>query len=245
MAVRNARAHYPLPDPRVERDRTEVPLPSVRAGATLQHRAGTVHILALMKRYEPKQFPRLKGLSGISDTLLQDHFKLYEGYVKNVNELTTQLDALLKEGKGKGTNPAFAEMTRRLGFEYGGMVLHEQYFGNLSPEPDPLDKSGSLGQAMARSFGTTDAWLEDLKAIAGMRGVGWAICYQNPETKELSNHWIELHNDGHPPGFKPIVVMDCWEHAFVPDYKPTERAKYVEACFRNLDWRACEARLIK
>src|SRR3989442_11896407 len=78
-----------------------------------------------------------------------------------------------------------------------------------------------------------------------MRGVGWAVAYQNPENRLVSNHWITLHNDGHPPGFKPIVVMDAWEHAFVPDHKPTERAKYIEAYFKTLDWRACEARLIK
>ena len=199
----------------------------------------------MTKRYEPKHFPRLKGLSGISDSLLQDHLKLYEGYVKNTNELNSQLEGLLKEGKAKGTNPAFAEMTRHLGFEYCGMILHELYFSNLGPEPDPLNKSGPLGTAMAQACGSVEAWLDDFKAIAAMRGVGWAICYQNPENKQLSSHWIELHNDGHPPGFKPIVVMDCWEHAFVPDYKATERAKYIEAYFRNLDWRACEARLIK
>jgi len=204
-----------------------------------------MRILPSMKRYEPKQFPRLKGLSGISDTLLQDHFKLYAGYVKNTNELNAQLEALLKEGKAKGTNPAFAEMTRRLGFEYGGMVLHEHYFVNLSPGPDPLNKSGPLAEALNQSFGGFEAWLDDFKAIAGMRGVGWAIAYQNPETRQISNHWITLHEDGHPPGFRPIVVMDAWEHAFVPDYKVTERAKYVEAYFKNLDWRACEARLIK
>jgi Fe-Mn family superoxide dismutase len=198
-----------------------------------------------MKRYEPKQFPRLKGLSGISDTLLQDHFKLYEGYVKNTNELNIQLEAMLKNGKAKGTDPAFAEQTRRLGFEYGGMVLHEYYFSNLTPEPDPLNKSGAFATQVTKDFGSFDAWLEDLKAVAGMRGIGWAITYQNPETKQISNHWIEMHNDGHPPGFKPIVVMDCWEHAFVPDYHPTEKAKYIEAYFKNLDWRACEARLIK
>ena len=198
-----------------------------------------------MKRYEPKHFPRLKGLSGISDGLLADHLKLYEGYVKNTNELTAQLEGLLKEGKAKGTNPAFAEMTRHLGFEYCGMILHELYFQNLAPEPDPLSRDGALAKAALASFGSIEAWLDDLKAIAAMRGVGWAMCYQNPENKALSNHWIELHNDGHPPGFKPIVVMDCWEHAFVPDYKATERAKYIEAYFRNLDWRACEARLIK
>ena len=204
-----------------------------------------MHILLRMKRYEPKQFPRMKGLSGISDSLLQDHFKLYEGYVKNTNELRAKLDAMLKEGQAKATNPAFAELTRHLGFEWCGMVLHELYFGNLAPEPDPLLKASALGQAIVQAFGSVEAWLSDIKAIAGMRGVGWAICYQNPETRELSNHWIELHDDGHPPGFKPIVVMDCWEHAFVPDYKVTERAKYVDAYFRNLDWRACEARLIK
>ena len=198
-----------------------------------------------MKRYEPKQFPRLKGLSGISDGLLQDHLKLYEGYVKNTNELNGQLEGLLKEGKAKGTNPAFAEMTRRLGFEYCGMILHELYFSNLAPEPDPLNKAGPLGIAMVQAFGTVDAWLEDFKAIAAMRGVGWAICYQNPETRSISNHWIDMHNDGHPPGFKPIVVMDCWEHAFVPDYKVTDRAKYIEAYFKNLDYRVCEGRLIK
>ncbi|MFN2546407.1 MAG: Fe-Mn family superoxide dismutase [Myxococcales bacterium] len=198
-----------------------------------------------MKRYEPKQFPRLKGLSGISDGLLQDHLKLYEGYVKNTNELDSQLEGLLKDGKAKGTNPAFSEMTRRLGFEYCGMVLHELYFSNLVAEPDPLNKSGALAQAAIDGFGSIEAWLDDLKAIAAMRGVGWAMCYQNPENKAISNHWIELHNDGHPPGFKPIVVMDCWEHAWVPDYKVTERAKYIEAYFRNLDYRACEARLIK
>lgn len=198
-----------------------------------------------MKRYEPKHFPRLKGLSGISDALLADHLKLYEGYVKNTNELRQQLDGMLKEGKAKGTNPAFAEITRRLGFEFCGMVLHELYFSNMQAEPDPLDKSGPLARGMTDAFGGVEAWLEDFKAIAAMRGVGWAICYQNPENRELSNHWIEEHNDGHPPGFRPIVVMDCWEHAFVPDYKATERAKYIEAYFRNLDYRACEARLIK
>ncbi len=204
-----------------------------------------MHIFAPMKRYEPKQFPRLRGLSGISDALLQDHFKLYEGYVKNTNELRAQLDGMLKDGKAKGTNPAFAEITRRLGFEYAGMILHELYFSNLAPGPEPLAKSGPLAQAMIAAFGSVEAWLEDFKAIGSMRGVGWAICYQNPETKEISNHWIELHDDGHPPGYRPIVVMDCWEHAFVPDYKVTERAKYIDAYFKNLDYRVCEARLIK
>jgi len=197
------------------------------------------------KKFEAKQFPRLRGLQGISDQVLQNHLELYAGYVKNANELSAQLEALRKEGKAQGTNLAFAEQNRRLGFETDGMILHELYFSNLAPEPDPLDKSAPLAQLLAQSFGSMDEWLLDFKGVAAMRGVGWAITYQNPETRLLTNHWIELHQDGHPAGHKPIIVMDAWEHAFVPDYKPTERAKYVEAYLKNLDYGACGARLMK
>ena len=198
-----------------------------------------------MRRYEARQFPRLKGLSGISDALLQDHLELYQGYGKNSNQIIDELEGMAKAGKAAGTNLAYAELTRRLGFETDGVILHELYFSNLAPEPEPLSKESALGRALAQSFGSTDAWLTDFKAIAAMRGVGWAVTFLDPASGGMTNRWIELHNDGHPAGYPPIVVMDCWEHAFVPDYKPTERAKYIDAYLRNLDYRACEARLIK
>ena len=198
-----------------------------------------------MRRYEARQFPKLKGLSGISDALLQDHLELYQGYVKNSNQIIDELEGMAKAGKAAGTNLAYAELTRRLGFETDGVILHELYFSNLAPEPEPLSKESALGRALAQSFGSTDAWLTDFKAIAAMRGVGWAVTFLDPASGGMTNRWIELHNDGHPAGYRPIVVMDCWEHAFVPDYKPTERAKYIDAYLRNLDYRACEARLIK
>jgi superoxide dismutase, Fe-Mn family len=199
----------------------------------------------LMRRYEAKQFPRLKGLSGISDALLQDHLKLYEGYVKNSNQIIEELEGMARAGKASGTNLAYAELTRRLGFETDGVILHELYFANMASEPEALAKDSPLGRALAQSFGSIDAWLTEFKAIAAMRGVGWAVAFQDPATKEITNRWIELHNDGHPAGYRPIVVMDCWEHAFIPDYKPTERAKYIDAYLRNLDYRACADRLIK
>ena len=37
--------------------------------------------------------------------------------------------------------------------------------------------------------------------------------------------------------------MDVWEHAFMRDYKATERTQYVEAFFRNIDWATVERRL--
>ena len=97
--------------------------------------------------------------------------------------------------------------------------------------------------ALARAKETPESWLADFRAIATMPGVGWAITYQDPSTGWLFNHWITLHNDGNPAGFKPVLVMDGWEHAFMRDYQATERAKYVDAFFKNVDWESCEQRL--
>jgi superoxide dismutase, Fe-Mn family len=195
------------------------------------------------KKYTPKTFPHLKGLKGISDGLLETHLKLYEGYVNRTNKLTETLLGLAKEKQAAGSNPAYAEMSRRMGFEYNGMVLHEYYFSNLKPGASDAGPGGKLKAALEASFTSYDIWLADFKAIATMPGVGWAITYQNPENGWLSNHWVTLHEDGNPAGFKPVLVMDAWEHAFVPDYKATERAKYVEAYFANIDWAAAESRL--
>jgi len=76
-----------------------------------------------------------------------------------------------------------------------------------------------------------------------MPGIGWAMTFQDPATGWLSNHFITLHENGVPVGFRPILVLDGWEHAFMRDYKAFERAKYVEAFFKNVDWAAVESRL--
>ncbi|HEX7487703.1 MAG TPA: Fe-Mn family superoxide dismutase [Anaeromyxobacteraceae bacterium] len=197
----------------------------------------------LAKKYTPKSFPHLKGLKGISDGVLESHFKLYEGYVNRTNKLTETLFGLAKEKQAAGSNPAYAEMSRRMGFEYNGMVLHEYYFSNLKSGAGDAGPGGKLKAALEASFTSYDIWLADFKAIATMPGVGWAITYQNPENGWLSNHWVTLHEEGNPAGFKPVLVMDAWEHAFVPDYKANERAKYVDAYFSNIDWATVESRL--
>jgi Fe-Mn family superoxide dismutase len=192
--------------------------------------------------YKPQSFNHLKGLNGISDQTIEMHLALYNGYVTNTNKLTEELLELAK--KGQSNTPAYAEMTRRLGFEYNGMILHEYYFGNLTPNGKGQPASGSaVMNLIEKSFGGWDAWLQDFKAVGAMRGVGWAIMFQDPMTGMLSNHWITLHQDGNPAGFKPILVMDVWEHAFLLDYKPAERGKYIEAFFSNIDWDAVNSRL--
>ena len=198
--------------------------------------------MALLSRvpYKAKDF-NLAGLNGISDKTLEMHFGLYNGYVTQTNKLTEQLEEMAQAGKAAGTNPAFAEITRRLGFEYNGMILHEYYFGNMKAKAS-AQPSGELKTALDGSFGSLDTFFTDFKAIGSMRGVGWAILFQDPATGKLSNHWISLHQDGNPAGFKPLLVMDVWEHAFLLDYKPADKAKYMDVFISNVDWDAVDQR---
>ncbi len=200
-----------------------------------------------VKKYVEHDFSKVKGLAGISDAQVAEHLKLYAGYVKRTNALTEKLFALCSEGKASGADPVYAELTRRMGFEYDGMILHEYYFGNMKAGAQAEPPAGSpLRTAIESSFGGKyDLWLADFRAVATMPGVGWAIAYQDPSNGWISNHWITLHNDGHPAGFKPILVMDGWEHAFMRDYQATERGKYVDAFFKNICWDTCEKRLRK
>ncbi|HEX5835225.1 MAG TPA: superoxide dismutase [Pyrinomonadaceae bacterium] len=203
--------------------------------------------MSLNGSYQARQF-NLSGLKGISDQTLEMHFKLYEGYVKETNNLTERIGEFIKDGNVDHDElPAYSELTRRLGFEYNGMVLHEYYFDNLisgAGTGDP-DKSSKFVKAAEASFGSYDIWKTDFVGIGKMRGVGWAICYQNPANGRLSNHWITLHEIGNVAGFTPILVMDVWEHAFLLDYKPAERPKYIEAFFANIAWGEVEKRLQK
>jgi Fe-Mn family superoxide dismutase len=194
--------------------------------------------------YQPREFD-LSGLNGISDKTLEMHFKLYQGYVKETNNLTEKISEILKDARvDQEEMPAYSELTRRLGFEYNGMVLHEYYFGNMKRQGagDP-DRASKFYKLAEDSFGSYDIWKADFVSVGKMRGVGWAVCYQNPANGALSNHWITLHETGNVSGFTPVLVMDVWEHAFILDYAPADRPKYIEAFFSNIDWSAAEQRL--
>ena len=193
--------------------------------------------------YKPKTF-NLSGLTGISDKTLEMHFKLYEGYVSNTNTLTERIAAILSDGKvDQEEMPAYSELTRRLGFEYNGMVLHEYYFGNMKKDGGGDAPRGGFRNAVEKSFPSYEIWKADFVSVGKMRGVGWSICFLDPTNGRVSNHWIELHQTGSVAGFVPLLVMDVWEHAFLLDYKPADRPKYIEAFMSNCDWSVVEKRM--
>jgi superoxide dismutase, Fe-Mn family len=196
--------------------------------------------------YQAKSFDHLRGLAGISDGQLAEHLELYAGYVKQVNGLTKELAEMHNEKQASGKDFGLAEGTRRLAYEYDGMVLHEEYFANLKPggAPRPSDRQPG-GRALAQAYGSIDHWQENFKTLGGMRGVGWVILFQDPLTGRLTNYWVSLHQDGIPARCSPLLVMDVWEHAFMRDYRASERLRYVDAFFANIDWTTVERRFTK
>lgn len=200
--------------------------------------------MTLTQSYKPKTF-NLSGLTGISDKTLEMHFKLYEGYVTNTNLLSEKIASILEDGKvDKEEMPAYSELTRRLGFEYNGMVLHEYYFGNMKRNAgDAVPRGSKFRAAIERSFPSFEIWKTDFVSVGKMRGVGWAVAYLDPTAGRISNHWIELHENGNVAGYVPLLVMDVWEHAYLLDYKPADRPKYIEAFLANVDWDVVEKRM--
>ncbi len=190
--------------------------------------------------YAAKDFSFLLGMEGFSDTLLKNHFTLYQGYVNNTNKVLELLTALLKDGK-QGT-PEFAELKRRLGWEFNGMRLHELYFGNLGGDGD-WGKAPELTKRVTAQFGSVEACANDFMAVATMRGIGWAVCYEDVESGLIINQWINEHDVGHPAGGNPLLILDVFEHAFMTDYG-LKRADYINSFFKNLKCEVVEQRLV-
>jgi superoxide dismutase, Fe-Mn family len=189
--------------------------------------------------FTAKDFSYLLGMKGFSDTLLKNHFTLYQGYVANTNKLLELLDKMLREDQDK--TPEFAELKRRLGWEFNGMRLHELYFENLGGDGDPA-KAPKLTQKVVKQFGSVELCAKDFMAAAVMRGIGWVVCYEDLASGLFINQWINEHDVAHLTGCKPLLVLDVFEHAFMIDYG-LKRADYIDNFFKNIKWDVVEQRL--
>jgi len=191
------------------------------------------------KPFEPKDYSNLMGMPGFSDKALQTHFTLYRGYVKNTNTLLSILNDYALNNKER--TPQFAEVKRRLGWEFDGMRLHEDYFENLGGKDSVLAKDSALYKRLVKDFGSYDNWKQDFIATGAMRGIGWAILYLDPQSGRLINMWINEHDRGHLAGGAPILIMDVFEHAYMVDYG-LDRMEYINAFFENIDWDVVQKR---
>lgn len=181
----------------------------------------------------------LPELKGLSSRQIEAHLKLYAGYVKNTNTILAHIEELKKDSEKNAVE--LAEIQRRMGFEFNGMRLHELYFEALGGDGS-MPADGELSQALAAQYGSLENWASEFKAIGMMRGIGWALLVFDPKAKRFQNIWVSDHELGHLGGLPIIFAMDVWEHAFLLDYLPAERAKYIQAFFENVRWETVTAR---
>jgi len=190
--------------------------------------------------YEPKNFEHLLGTKGFSNELLKNHFKLYEGYVTNFNKLNDIL--VEKEKTGEWETPEFAELNRRLGWEWNGMRLHELYFGNMKKNAEPIASNSAVCHEIEKEWGSFEMWRKDFTSMGAMRGIGWVVLYQDKQAGRLFNVWINEHDLGHLAGAVPLLVVDVFEHAFILDHG-LNRGGYIKAFMEAIDWNEVERRL--
>ena len=175
--------------------------------------------------------PALHELDGISRASIDAHYRLYQGYVAKRNEILVKLGAV----DGSAANQVYSDLRALkvdLTFAIGGIKNHEVYFEHLGGEGSA--PTGVFGGLVERDFGSADAWRDDLKAT-GMAGRGWAWTAYDWDEGRLFNYIGDAQNTFPIWNATPLVALDVYEHAYFLDYR-TDRAAYIDAFLRNLDW---------
>lgn len=192
-------------------------------------------------KYEVQEFniPEVKGLS---EKQLEVHLGLYAGYVKHVNHIAEQLGAARK-GEVDLDSYVQAEVRRRLAFEFDGMRMHEVYFEQLEGGSNQIDPSGNLAKKVSEKYGDVNGFLDHIKEVAGSRGIGWTVAYHDNKVNTVHVSFVADHEIGHLSGLPVLFALDMWEHAFMVDYLPSEKANYVQAFLDNTNWEVVEKRL--
>lgn len=195
-----------------------------------------------MQRFTPHTFT-IGDLDGISSKTIEEHIKLYQGYVKHANLILDHIDELSQDSEKYAYE--LGELQRRFGFEFDGMRNHEYYFHALEGGAQALSEESRLRAQIEKDFGSFDAWMTRFKAIAMTRGIGWAMLYYDSHTDTLLNAWVDEQHLGHLTGLTPIIALDMWEHSYLLDYIPSEKKNYIEAFLKNLNWNTIEKNFTK
>ncbi|NTU47282.1 superoxide dismutase [Candidatus Roizmanbacteria bacterium] len=176
----------------------------------------------------------LNLMQGISSKAVEEHLKLYEGYVKKYNELREKLSQLTDEDYA-GANATYSlirELKVELSFAWGGVVNHELYFshlGGIGGSP-----SENLLTQIETDFGSFDRYKKDMKA-SGISARGWVWTVWNTQEKRLFNYIGDSQNTFPIWYGTPIVALDTYEHAYFMDFG-VNRGSYIDVFFENISW---------
>lgn len=189
--------------------------------------------------YEAKKYDHLLGTPGFSETMLKNHFTLYQGYVKNINLLHERFTELRTNDQFGSIE--YAEIKRRSAWEWNGVRLHELYFGNMVNGGKALTAGSVLSEKLIAQYGSLEAWQKDFVATGSIRGIGWVVLVFDAEAGMFANTWVNEHDVGHRVGTNPLLIMDVFEHAYMTDYG-IKRTDYISAFMAAIDWSVVEER---
>lgn len=192
-----------------------------------------------MQTYEQKIFD-LGLLDGISEKQIEEHLKLYAGYVKHTNLIREKINELSSDKENNLY--VISELRRRFGFEFNGMRMHEIYFEQFTNGVKELNSESSLSKSLTEKYGGVDLAIEHFKEVGKSRGIGWVVLVYDKIAQTPHIVWVSDHEIGQLGDLPIILAMDVWEHAFMVDYLPSEKGKYIETFFKNLNWEIVEKR---
>jgi Fe-Mn family superoxide dismutase len=191
-----------------------------------------------INQFTEKKF-NIPELKGISKKTIEEHLKLYVGYVKNANLIG---EKIMKYGEdAEGNAYVLGELRRRFSFEYNGIRNHEIYFASLEGGPKMLAETSSLKKMIAETYGSFENFLSGFKTIAATtRGIGWTVLWYDRKDDKLFTSWMDEQHLGLLNDCAMILAIDMWEHSYVADYQPSGKKQYVEDFFANLNWEVIE-----
>ncbi|MDE1975191.1 MAG: hypothetical protein KGI49_01630 [Patescibacteria group bacterium] len=195
-----------------------------------------------MQKFTAKKFD-IPALKGISAKTIEEHLKLYNGYVNNANSILEKAPEYMQWAEKDPFVPYFTgELRRRFSFEYNGMRNHEVYFSSLEGGPKELGADSPLRKAIEKDCNKTfDEFVTKFKAAAAsIRGIGWMALWYDRKDGRLLVSWVDEQHYGLLNDCAMILGLDMWEHSYVADYQPSGKKQYIEDFFANLNWSVVE-----
>jgi superoxide dismutase len=121
-------------------------------------------------------------------------------------------------------------------FNYGGAVLHNIWFANLTP-PRAANKPTGLSKSIIdQEYGDFDKFKAAVEKTAmGIQGSGWVYMDTEGKLQVIPNHEYKK-------SMKIVLLIDWWEHAWALDYQ-SDKARYLSNIWRIINWDVVNIRL--
>lgn len=188
-------------------------------------------------KIKPLKYEELQGFLS-KEQLAPHHQAHYGGALKSLAQIGADLETADRSKANPNYSPV-RELAKEEVHAMNSVILHELYFDGLAPKPG--DPGEAAQAALKKRFGSVEKWVDDFKAAA-VSARGWAILALHPVNGKLYDIVSDVHDVGIPVLGQPLVVIDCYEHAYYVDYK-NKKADYVAGFPKFIDWAEIDRRI--